>query len=161
MRTRGKTGEVVVVSTDGLPALVHEGLEVSVVPPALKEARWRRVVSCRDVDDAQVIRLEGCSTIDDAEALKGRCLLAREADLPAELKLSDVPRLLGREIVDGTLGSVGTIVDVMFGPTQATWIVDGPYGDVLIPAVEEIVGEPGQSGPIHVTLPAGLVGGGA
>ena len=159
MRTRGKAGEVVVESTDGLPALVYEGLEVSVVPPALKEPRWRQVVSCRDADDAQVIRLEGCETIDDAEALRGRWLMVREADLPEGLALVDAPRLLGREVVDRNLGSLGTIADIMFGCAQSTWIVDGPYGEVLIPAVEEIVGEIPARGSIFVSLPDGLVGG--
>ena len=159
MRTRGKAGEVVVVSTGGLPALVYEGLEVAVVPPALKEPRTRRVLRCRDAEDAQVVLLEGCSSIDDAEALRGRFLLAKRSDLPEDLAFADAPRLVGREVEDPVLGTVGTIEDVMFGPTQATWVVSGPYGEVLIPAVEEIVGTVAESGPISVTLPAGLVGG--
>ena len=159
MRTRGKAGEVVVISTDGLPALVYEGLEVSVVPPALKEPRRRRVESCRDADDSQVVLLEGCSSIDDAEALKGRYLLARLSDLPEGLALVDTTHLVGREVEDAALGPLGTIEDIMFGPTQATWVVNGPFGEVLIPAVKEIVGSVSEDGPITVVLPAGLVGG--
>ena len=157
VKARGKAGEVVVAMTDGLPSLVHEGLEVCVVPPAFKEPRWRKIVSCQDSGNADVIRLEGCSTISEAETLKGRYLLARVADLPKDLASYDVPNLVGRTVSDELLGPVGTIVDVMFGPSQATWVVEGGYGEVLIPAVPEIVGTVGMSDPICVRLPQGLV----
>ena len=159
VKARGKTGEVVVVSTDGLPLLVREGLEVCVVPPELKEKRWRNVVSCHEADGSASILLEGCATISDAEALKGRYLLAKVCDLPSDLPSYDVPRLLGREVSDAAMGHIGAIADVMFGPTQATWVVVGPYGEVLIPAVPEIVGTVPPEGAICVNLPHGLVKG--
>ena len=158
MRTRGRVGEVVVVATGGLPSLMHEGLEVCVVPPELKEPRFTTVVSCRDDGDAQVIRLDGFTTIAEAEKLKGRYILARENDLPAGFAFMDATRLIGREVYDATLGFLGSIVDIMFGPIQATWAVDGPYGEVLIPAVSEIVGDVAPEGVIELNLPKGLVG---
>lgn len=158
-KARGKTGEVVVVSTDGLPLLVREGLEVCVVPPALKEPRWRKVVSCHESDGAAAVLLEGCASISDAEALKGRFLLARMGDLPEDLPRYDAPRLLGRGVLDEELGAIGEIADVIVGPGQVTWLVEGPFGEVLIPAVPEIVGAADAEGPIRVKLPKGLVKG--
>ena len=159
VKARGKAGEVVVVSTDGLPLLVHEGLEVCVVPPLLKGSRWRKLLSCHAEGNSASIRLEGCDSIDVAQALKGRFLLARRADLPKDLAVFDVPLLLGRSVFDRRLGHVGVIVDVFFGPGQVTWVLDGPFGEVLIPAVPEIVGTPSPDDPICVDLPQGLVGG--
>ena len=159
IRARGKTGEVVVAPMDGLPLLVRLGLEVCVVPPLLKKERFRVVVDCRDADGAQIIRLEGSETIADAEELKGHWLLACEADLPLDLALLDAPRLIGREVEDARAGALGTIEDIMYGPTQATWVVEGPYGEVLVPAVEEMVESTVEGGPIRVNLPTGLVGG--
>ena len=157
-RTRGKAGEVVVVATNGLPLLVRAGLEVCVVPPEINEPRFMTVVSCRDDGDAQVIRLDGFTTIAEAEKLKSRYLLARENDLPQDFALVDTTRLIGREVFDAALGSLGSIVDIMFGPTQATWVVNGSYGEVLIPAVTEIIGDVPPKGAIELNLPKGLVG---
>lgn len=158
-KARGKAGEVVVVSTDGLPLLVHEGLDVCVVPPLLKGPRWKKVIACHAEGSSASIRLEGCDSIDGAQALKGHFLLAKRADLPKDLAAYDAPLLLGRGVSDRRMGHVGLIVDVVFGPGQVTWVLDGPFGEVLIPAVPEIVGTPSPDGPICVDLPQGLVGG--
>lgn len=158
VRTWGKVGEVVVVATDGLPLLVRTGLRVCVVPPELHEPRFMTVVSCRDDGDAQIIRLDGCDTIGEAEKLKGRYLLACEHDLPSDFALMDAKGLIGRVVQDSVLGHLGRIEDFMVGPSQTTWLVSGSYGDVLIPAVPEIVCDIPHDGPISVALPKGLVG---
>ena len=64
---------------------------------------------------------------------------------------------MGRLVVDERLGELGRITEVMSGPANDVWVVDGERGETLIPVVEEMIVdfEPGDS-PIGVSIPAGL-----
>lgn len=155
-KPHGRFGEVVTQSVHGLPLLVREGLEVAVVPPELKGERWGRVLEVQADDrSGALVRLEGICELADAEALAGRFLLAREADLPADLALHDAERLCGREVAAQD-GSTGTIAEVMQGPANDVWVVRGEKGELLIPVIDSVVSEVAPTGPIQVVLPAGL-----
>ena len=146
------------VPVHGLPSLVREGLEVACVPPALRGSRWHRVESVSADDRAgALVRLSGVDALDAAEELVGKTLLARVSDLPADLALHDPQRLLGRAVTDATLGELGTISEVMCGPANDVWAVEGTFGEVLLPVVDAVVSEVPDEGPIPVRVPAGLV----
>ncbi len=114
------------------------GLEVCVVPPLLKGPRWLTVASVSG-DAAQLVSFEETSEREEAEELAGRFLLVRKSDLPEDFALMDAPSLIGRKVRDEELGPLGCIEEVMRGPVQDVWTVRGPHGEVLIPAVDEIV----------------------
>lgn len=160
-KAHGKRGEVVAVALHGLPLVLGAGMTVHAVPPALREPRSLRVVACSDSPRGQLLRLEGVDGIEAASRLVGRTLLVSEAELPESFALRDAGRLVGREVSDASLGPLGTIVDVMLGAAHDVWVVEGPLGEVLVPVVDGVVGPPPPEGPIPVTLPAGLVEGGA
>lgn len=156
-KTHGRKGEVVVVPAHGLPLLLRQGLEVVVVPPRLKGPRRFVVRRCTDSATGQLVALAGIDSLQQASALVGRTILAREADLPKDYALHDVDALLGREVTDVRLGVLGSIEEVMRGPAQDVWVVRGPYGEVLVPVVDEVVLSH-EGDPIEVDLPGGLVG---
>ena len=156
-KTHGRTGEVVAVPAHGLPASLCPGLVVTVVPPALKGPRQYEVLSCSGNDLGQLVRLDGVSNLDAASKLVGKTLLACVSDLPAELALHDVEALMGREVVDLTVGSLGCIQEVMRGPANDVWVVKGSHGEVLVPVVESMMREFGPTGAIVMDLPSGLV----
>lgn len=163
-KTHGRNGEVVAVPAHGLPLALHVGLEVALVPPALKGPRWRTITSCENSPSGQLVGFSGVCNLDGSSKLVGKAVLARMEDLPADLFLHDVDALVGREVEDERLGLLGTVVEVMRGPAQDVWVVDGPYGEVLIPVVEAIVGRPDANGaydaartPLRVSVPRGLV----
>lgn len=158
-KTHGRKGEVVVVPTHGLPLLLHEGLVVVAVPPALKGPREYVVGRCSGEHGAQLVALRGVSTLGQAAKLVGKTLLARVADLPADLGLHDVDALLGRDVEDEELGPLGQIAEVLRGPANDVWVVKGAFGEVLVPAVEPIVRSWEQGFAIRVSLPSGLVEG--
>lgn len=145
------------VPVHGLPSLLHEGLEVFIVPPRLKGPRSRVVQSASDGATGQLVSLSGVDDLDAAEGLVGRSLLAREADLPADVALHDASTLMGREVIDRTVGPVGTIEEVMVGPANDVWAVHGEKGEVLLPVIDSVVREVGEKGPIYVNVPAGLL----
>lgn len=156
-KTHGRRGEVVTVPVHGLPSLVREGLEVAVVPPALRGSRWHTVRSCTG-DDRQgsLVALSGVSELGAAEELVGRFLLARVADLPVDLPLHDAGRLVGRTVRDGATGDEGRIAEVLRGPANDVWVVRGEKGELLLPVIDQVVSEVPETGAIEVRVPAGL-----
>lgn len=161
VKSHGKAGEVVAVPADGLPFVMREGLRVALVPPSLREDRWHVLEGVSSRPSGQLVRLSGVRDLESARACVGRSVLVREDDLPAGFMLHDVPRLLGREVADVTLGPLGTIREVMTGPANDVWAVCGPAGETLVPVVDEVVDDVPEAGPIVVSLPDGLVGAGA
>ena len=156
-KTHGRRGEVVTVSVHGLPSLVREGLEVFVVPPALKGPRSHLVASCSTDDRAgSLVALSGVDALRAAESLVGRTLLAREGDLPADLALHDAERLVGREVEVVPTGETGVISEVMRGPANDVWVVRGELGEILLPVIDDVVEAVPACGRIPVRVPAGL-----
>lgn len=151
IKPHGKRGEVVTVPVHGLPAVLREGLDVCVVPPLLKVDRWHTVESCA-ADDREgcLVALSGVGTIDAASELRGRYLLAREADLPEDLELHDVERLCGREVTDVAAGPLGRIAEVMRGPANDVWVIRDGERELLLPVIDSVVREVSPDGPITV-----------
>lgn len=145
------------VPAHGLPLLLHVGLEVSLVPPALKGPRSHIVRSVKDTSTGQLVLLSQVHSIGDAAQLVGKLVLARVSDLPEDLALHDVDALLGREVRDDTHGVIGEVVEVMRGPANDVWVVQGDVGEVLVPVVDVVVESVPSHGPIDVRLPTGLV----
>lgn len=159
-KSHGRTGEVVTVAVHGLPPLVREGLEVFAVPPRLKGPRSHVVTNVTEGAHGQLVSLSGVGDIDSADALRGRYLLARESNLPDDVALHDAEALFGREVSDQELGYLGTIAEVMVGPANDVWVIEGPFGEVLVPVVDQVVLALPEKGPISVHIPSGLVDGG-
>lgn len=145
------------VPTDGLPFLLHEGLEVALVPPPLKGPRSFTVSSCSDGEGGQLVRFAGVQSLGQAAKMVGKTVLVRTKDLSRDFGLYDVRALMGREVHDASKGLLGTICEVLRGPANDVWVVRGARGEVLIPAVEPLVVSWEADAPIEVDLPRGLV----
>lgn len=142
----------------GLPPLLHAGLWVALVPPPLKESRWHQVAAASSAGGAgQLVALADVQDIAAADALVGKLVLANLADLPGDLALHDVDTLLGRQVCDASYGDLGSITEVMRGSAQDVWVIEGPYGEVLLPVVDEFIVAFGADGPIEVRVPEGTI----
>lgn len=151
VKPHGKRGEVVTVPVHGLPAVLREGLDVCVVPPLLKVDCWHTIESCSGGDrEGCLVALSGVGSIDAASELRGRYLLAREADLPADFELHDADRLFGREVADAAAGLLGRIVEVMRGPANDVWVIRDGKRELLLPVIDSVVSEVSPEGPIAV-----------
>lgn len=104
-----------------------------------------------------MVSFEGVESLGVASKLVGKSVLAKKADLPSDFALRDVEALMGREVVDERHGTIGRVCEVMRGPAGDVWVVRGPYGEVLVPAVEPIVRSWEPEEPLCVDLPRGLV----
>jgi 16S rRNA processing protein RimM len=142
---------------DGLPALLCEGLEVWPVPPALKGPRSRIVERVSGDEGGQLVTLSGVSDLAQAEDLRGKTLLALADDLPDDLCLRDARALVGRPVEDVRAGYIGELTEVLLGSAQDVYVIEGPAGEVLVPAVDAFVRSVEGTGPIVVELSASML----
>lgn len=158
-KTHGRRGELVAEPIRGLPPLLAVGMEVAILPPRLKGPRWFRVAEVSEGTSSQLVALDGVASMDDAEELVGREVLVRSSELPHDLYLEAAGVLVGRGVTDVRLGALGSVVDVMAGPTQDVLVIEGPRGEVLLPVVPQVVVEVPARGDIVVDAPVGSVPG--
>lgn len=146
------------VPVHSLPSLIAEGMTVVPVPPALKGQRKFSVISVEsDNREGSLVTFEDVTTISDAEELIGKTLLVEEDCLPENFGLVNASLLVGREVRDTEHGSLGEIAEVLVGPTQNVWVIEGSYGQIMMPAVDEFIHEAPVEGPITVSIPQGLL----
>ena len=146
------------VPVHSLPSLIAEGMTVIPVPPALKGPRKFSVISVESDDrEGSLVTFEDVTIISDAEELVGKTLLVEEDCLPENFGLVNTSLLVGREVRDTEHGSLGEIAEVLVGPTQNVWVIEGSYGQIMMPAVDEFIHEAPDEGPITVSIPQGLL----
>lgn len=106
-----------------------------------------------------LLRLPGFESLTAVEPLVGSMILLAKEDLP---ELGDgryrIHELVGLQVVDGRLGPVGRLIDIFTTAAHDTYVVEGDAGEVLIPAVPEIVTDIDLDEQImKVDMPEGLV----
>jgi 16S rRNA processing protein RimM len=138
---------------------MQKGLEVCLVPPALHVERFRTVASVEDGRRGRLVSFEGVRDLGAAEELAGKYVLAREADLDWSQAAGDARAFVGLAVVDETYGALGEVTGVMLGSAQDVLVVEGPYGEVLVPAVDAFVLGVSEDGVVSTRVPNGLVEG--
>ncbi|MEZ4600135.1 MAG: ribosome maturation factor RimM [Syntrophotaleaceae bacterium] len=106
-----------------------------------------------------LLRLAEFETVEEAEWLNGAEVLAYREDLPAPV---DGKRfwfqLQGLTAIDRQLGELGVLEDLFQTGAHDIYVVQGPYGEVMIPAVPQFIVEVDEEqGRILFDLPEGLV----
>ena len=86
------------------------------------------------------LKFQGMDSREGAAALRGEWVLAQEESLPT-LPEGEFYRfqLLGLRVVSTEGQELGTIEDVFSTPENDVYVVRGEGGEVLIPAVEDVV----------------------
>lgn len=148
-----------VTSTTGLPFAMSGNALVHLTPPPLRGIREARIEYVDEGYPSSLVKFHGVDDIDTASALVGRTVLVRREDYLGD---DGHPDLVGRSVLCTERGPVGTIVDEFrAGTANLVWTVEGPFGEVLIPVIDEVVldvpDDPAQ--PISVHLPHGLIDG--
>jgi 16S rRNA processing protein RimM len=154
-RTHGLNGEVSVVMTADLPVTCLEGLAVWFVPPPAT-VRSARVTTVRPGPKGPLVAFEGVTDIDAASALRGATILCRAEDVPEYEEEFDP---VGMTVTDVSRGPLGEVVDVIVTGANDVWVVEGgPFGQVLVPAIDGVVGEIDEGdATITVQLLPGLI----
>jgi 16S rRNA processing protein RimM len=153
-KTHGLFGEVSVIVTDGLPVERLVGLEIWLVPPP-RSLRMTRITGVRPGPKGPLFALQDVPDIGTAEQLRGCTLLARAADVPEVVEEFDP---VGLVLTDSVRGAIGTVVDVIVTGANDVWVVDGPFGEVLLPVIPQVIGEVDELAmTAEVTLLPGLI----
>ena len=104
-------------------------IEDETEPRAILEAGWGGRVP--------VLRLEGISDRAAAERLVGRYLEAPANDLPADTYYWH--QLIGLAAVDEAGAELGTVVEIFRAGENEVYRIEGPDGELLVPALHDVV----------------------
>jgi 16S rRNA processing protein RimM len=147
VKSHGLHGEVAVKPLVDLPVDFLEGLTVFVVPPGAT-VREATVTGVRPGPKGPLLSLDGVTDTADARSLCGTTLLVRRDDL------------LGMELIDDQRGSIGVVSDVIVTGANDVWVTEGPFGQVLVPVIDEVVlSIDDESRTARVMLLPGLIDG--
>jgi len=116
-----------------------DGAEVTLVSPA-GQREVRRLRSRSGAGKRILGRISGVGTPEAARRFMDWEIVLAEASLPATGEDEYYQRdLIGLPVVtqDGT--AVGTLVEVMEGPVLDCWVIKGPEGEQILPAVKDVV----------------------
>jgi 16S rRNA processing protein RimM len=106
-----------------------------------------------------LLHLSGLENLAAVQPLLGASIWMAKEDLP-ELENEQYywSDLEGLEVVDQQQGVLGRVVGMFATPAHDILEVDGPTGEILIPAIEPfLVQLDRDKGQLHVNLPEGLV----
>lgn len=137
VRAHGLNGELAVVGEDGLPFMLEPGVEVWFSPPTLA-VRSATVTDIRETAKGTLVSFDLVHDRSTAEQLKRAVILMR-GDLVPEPEEDDEFDPVGCIVTDVIHGSLGTITDVIITGANDVWVVDGRYGEVLIPVIPSVV----------------------
>jgi 16S rRNA processing protein RimM len=106
-----------------------------------------------------LLRLQGYDSIDQVEPLVGSSVLLAEDQFPALAEDEYYwHQLDGLQVVDLRYGPIGVLQSMFTTAAHDTYVVNGEYGEVLIPAVGRFILEIDlQERIMKVDLPEGLV----
>ena len=156
IKSHGTHGEVVVGIDSGLSFHDLAGLHVWVVPP-VERVRPFTIIEARQGPKGAIVTFEGVETAAEAHTLAGRWLLAHTESLP--VPGPEATDIIGYAVSDLTRGRLGHVTDVIItGANDVLVVDDGPFGQVLLPVIEQVIREVDHDGrSIVVELLDGLI----
>lgn len=157
-RTQGNRGEVLADSLTDFPERFQRLKAVWLEFPdqhrerAVLEGTWPH-------KGRQVLKFAGIDTISDAERLREAWVLVDRQDaVPLEDGTYWDHDLAGCRVIDAAGVEIGTVRGILKAAGNAVLIIDGPRGEVLIPAVADFCRHVSiAEKSIVVDLPEGLL----
>ena len=139
-KARGLEGKVTASAAAGLPFVLREGLSCHVVPPTRYGPRHLTIASVEELAGGTlVLGFREVGSIEAAEQVVGRSLLANIEDLEYEAEHEDLAWLIGCQVEDERYGALGSVAELIETPANDVAVVQGPYGEVLVPLIDEVL----------------------
>lgn len=156
IKAHGLKGEVAVKPLADLPLEHLCGAAVWFVPPPAGVTD-RQLAGVRWGPKGPLLSFTPALSTDEAHRVAGCTLLVRTDALPDDVS-DEAPDPVGMRVVDEERGPLGVIEDVIVTGANDVWIVEGPYGEVLIPVIDDVVIVMDESaGLVTVRLLPGLI----
>lgn len=142
----------------GLPFLLKKGLTCALTPPALDRDRFCSIRSLSCGGSEALVSFSGVDSLDAAEAIAGCYVLVAEDELDLSPLDHSIDDLIGRKVQDFRYGYLGVITEVICTPANDVWTInEGPFGELLIPVIDEVIDSIPDDGPIHTSIMDGIV----
>ena len=124
-----------------------------------EEHRPAAVLHVRPGKQGVIMRVEGVETRDAARQLLGTYLYVPELEaVPLPKGEYFVHQIVGLRVITEDGMDLGTVQDVLSTGSNDVYVVRGPRGEVLLPAIREVIREIDlPSGTLRVRLLPGLV----
>ncbi len=156
IKAHGLMGEVAVKPLVDLPLEHLCGAPVWFVPPPA-DVTDRQLSGVRSGPKGPLLAFTPALSTDEAHLVAGCTVLVRADALPDDMP-DDEPDPVGLRVVDEERGPLGVIEDVIITGANDVWIVQGPFGEVLIPVIDDVVIAVDElAGLITVRLLPGLI----
>jgi len=158
-RAHGLEGEVVVDSWSDAPGRFSPGSAMTAVLPSGASARLV-VGSSRPFQNRLLVRFEGIGTRTEAETLRGADLTVARSDVPPDPEGKRYRfELIGLTARTRAGETLGTVADVFATGSNDVYVIRGPRGELLLPALADVILEVDvPAGTITVAPPPGLPG---
>lgn len=123
-----------------LPFALPEGLDVWFVPPPTS-VRAGHIESVRPGPKGPLVKISGVDSPEAAYALCGTQMLAKREDIPVEWLEDAEPEFdaEGMTVRDDEHGVLGEVVETIVTGANDVWVVEGPFGQVLLPVIDDVV----------------------
>jgi 16S rRNA processing protein RimM len=131
----GLRGEVKVQPLTDFPERFSRGsyLWLDGSPRRVIESRWQGRLVC--------LKLEGVDTRTDAEQLRDKELMLPEAQDLAGSERYYLHDIVGLRVEDEAGSELGRVTDVLSTGANDVYVVRGERGELLLPAVEDVIKE--------------------
>ncbi len=151
----GVRGEIKVKSLTDFPERFAPGSRLYLD----EEPFQREVISSRPHRGMLLIKLAGLTDRNAVEHLRGKYLfIAREEAMALEEDEYYEDELVGLRVETMEGEVLGELMEIMWTGANEVYIVQGPRGEVLIPAIAQVVQEVDlEAGVMRVALLPGLV----
>lgn len=158
VKAHGLKGEVAAKPLVDLPLEHLIGSPVWFVPPPAGVTD-RLLEGVRSGPRGPLLAFTPSLTPDEARLVAGCMVLVSASALPDDLPEGD-PDPVGLRVIDEQRGLLGVIDDVIVTGANDVWIVHGPFGEVLIPVIDDVVIAVDElAGLANVRLLPGLING--
>jgi 16S rRNA processing protein RimM len=158
IKAHGLKGELSVDPLFGEMFPLEVGTQVWFVPPPTS-VRTGRVTGVRPGPKGPLVSVDTVTTIEMASMLRGTRIVVDPADAPSAYTEAEFDPV-GLEVVDETRGVLGEVVEVIATGANDVWVVEGPFGEVLLPVIDDVVLSIDQgTDTAHVRLLEGLLPG--
>ena len=156
IKAHGLKGELSVAPLLGDAFPLEPGIQVWFVPPPAS-VRTGRVTGVRPGPKGPLVSIDTVTTIEMASSLGGTRLVVRPEDAPTAYAEGEFDPV-GLAVIDETRGDLGQVVEVIETGANDVWVVEGPFGEVLIPVIDAVVMAIDEtSDTAHVRLLEGLL----
>ena len=161
LKSHGLNGGVLVAFATETSSHVLIDMPLWITPPPL-ENRLTAIESIAEFGRGHLVYLKNITSIGQAKELAGATLVVDAKLLPDTF--FDVPEednmCLGYSVVSEKWGTVGVIDELLETKANDVWVVTGPYGEVLLPIIDDVVVEiDDENLVVYVSVLDGLIEG--